>query len=190
MKIVLATQNQNKIREIKNALPNYEVIGIDEINIHEELPENQNTLEGNALEKAQYIFNHFKIPCFADDSGLEIDALENEPGVYSARYAGPQRSDEDNMNLVLANLAENQNRKAKFRTVIAYVAPNIEKTFEGVVHGEIINEKRGENGFGYDPIFIPNGFSKTFAEMTLEEKGQISHRKKAVEQFIQWMEKH
>ncbi len=190
MKIVLATQNQNKIREIKNALPNYEIIGIDELNIHEELPENQNTLEGNALEKAQYVFKNFQIPCFADDSGLEIVALQNEPGVFSARYAGPQRSDEDNMNLALSKLAEKPNREAQFRTVIAYVAPSVVKTFEGVVQGKITHEKRGENGFGYDPIFIPNGFSKTFAEMTLEEKGQISHRKKAVEKFIQWMEKH
>ncbi len=190
MKIVLATQNQNKIKEIKNALPQYNIVGIDELNIREELPENQNTLEGNALEKAHYVFNNFGVACFADDSGLEIEALQNEPGVFSARYAGPQRSDDDNMNLVLDKLSNLNHRNAQFRTVIAYVGENIEKTFEGTVKGTITTEKRGENGFGYDPIFVPEGFSKTFAEMTMEEKGKISHRKKAVEKFIQWVEMH
>ncbi|GAB5557249.1 MAG: non-canonical purine NTP diphosphatase [Schleiferiaceae bacterium] len=191
MKIVFATHNPNKLKEIQNVLPQYEVVGLDELNLTEDIPEPFETLEENAMAKASYIFKNHGLACFSDDSGLEVESLNGEPGVHSAHYAGPQRSDEDNMNLLLGNLEKHGNnvsRQAQFRTVVAYMAPGVSKTFEGIAPGQITQEKRGEQGFGYDPIFIPEGETRTFAQMSLEEKGQISHRKRAIAKFIQWLE--
>jgi len=188
MKIVFATQNPNKLKEIQNVLPQYEVVGLDSLNLLEDIPEPYDTLEANALAKADYIYKNHGLACFADDSGLEVDALNGAPGVLSARYAGPQRSDADNMDLLLKNLENHNHRKAQFRTVVAFVDGENRKTFDGIAQGAILSEKKGSQGFGYDPIFVPSGHNRTFAQMSMEEKGQISHRKKAVSKFIDWME--
>jgi XTP/dITP diphosphohydrolase len=188
MNICFATNNQHKLQEVRFALqPDFHVLGLEEINCKDELPETGNTLEANALEKAEYVFTRFGIPCFADDSGLEVYSLDNAPGVYSARYAGSHRNGEDNINLLLKNLATKTNRKAQFRTVICWVDKSQPRYFEGIVKGEIIKERRGIHGFGYDPVFIPEGHDRTFAEMTLEEKNALSHRSQAVKKLIQYL---
>ncbi len=161
--------------------------GLADVGCTEELPETQSTLEGNALQKAQYVFDHYGAACFADDTGLEVEALHGEPGVYSARYAGEQRNAEDNMNLLLQKLTGITNRTAQFRTVIALVEPKGTKLFDGLVRGEIVFERRGGKGFGYDPIFQPEGFKQTFAEMTMEEKNKISHRALAVRKLVDYL---
>ena len=187
MKIVFATNNLHKLSEIRQILGNqYEVLSLSDIGCHADIPETADTFEGNALQKAQYVFDHYHLSCFADDTGLEVDALNGAPGVFSARYAGGEGHDsEDNMWKLLAVLAENNNRKARFRTVIALLLIDGEKTvtklFEGIVNGSIIREKRGTEGFGYDPIFQPDGYDQTFAELGMEIKNKISHRARAVE---------
>lgn len=163
--------------------------GLSEIGCEEELAENQTTLEGNSLQKAAYVFDHYKVSCFADDTGLEVEALNGEPGVYSARYAGNQRNSDDNMNLLLGNLSNIENKKAQFRTVITLITPHDKKQFEGVLKGTIIKEKRGAGGFGYDPIFVPEGETKTLAEMTMSEKNLLSHRARAVEKLVLYLKK-
>ena len=183
-KLIFATGNPNKIKEAKQILGDYmEVISMKEIGCEEDLPETQNTLEGNALQKAKYLQEHYQVNCFSEDTGLEIKALNNEPGVMTARYAGAERDADANMSLVLRNLDGQKNRKAQFRTVIALILNDKEYLFEGIVEGTIANEKRGSKGFGYDPIFIPKGFDKTFAELDAKQKNKISHRARAIQKF-------
>ena len=188
MKLVFATNNQHKLEEVSAILGNsIELLSLKDINCDTDIPETADTLEGNALLKAQYIYNNFGINCFADDTGLEIEALNNEPGVYSARYAGENKNPEANMLKVLDNLREKENRKARFRTVIALILNGKEYLFEGIVNGTIINEKRGGSGFGYDPIFVPDTYSETFAEMGNDIKNQISHRAEAVKKLTAFL---
>jgi len=189
--ICFATNNKHKLEEINTLLRNeIKVFGLEEIGCTEELAEEQETLEGNSLQKAQYVFRNYGVSCFADDTGLEVEALNGEPGVYSARYAGSQRSAEDNMNLLLTNLQSKVNRKAQFRTVITLITPEGKNQFEGVLKGTIIKDKRGGGGFGYDPIFLPEGNSKTLAEMSMEEKNMMSHRARAVEKLILFIDRN
>ena len=188
MKLVFATHNSNKAKEIQSLLPDdFQILTLTEINCIAEIPETTETLEGNSLLKAQFVSDNYNLNCFADDTGLEIDALNGKPGVYSARYAGEEKNAEANMNLVLSELENESNRKAQFRTVITLILNEKTILFEGVVKGEISTEKRGTDGFGYDPIFIPEGQSKTFAEMTLAEKNQQSHRARAFEKMIDFL---
>jgi len=197
MRICFATNNKHKLEEVKDVVlgRGIDIVSLDEIGFYEELPETRDTLEGNSLQKAEYLFEKCHIPCFSDDSGLETEALDGAPGVYSARYAGSQRSSEDNMVLLLKNLEGKINRRARFRTVIALIGLEPSPVlFEGVVVGTIIEEKRGAGGFGYDPIFVPTGHTKTFAEMALEQKSEMSHRAIAVrklETYLkEWLADH
>jgi|TARA_B110000438_G_scaffold163036_1_gene156093 XTP/dITP diphosphohydrolase len=190
MKIVFATNNQNKLQEIKSLVPNnINIISLNDIECHDELPENQLTLEGNALEKANFIYSKYGCSCFADDTGLEIDALNGDPGVYSARYAGLECLAEDNMNKVLNKLNGIKNRKAKFRTVIALIIDGHEYLFNGECLGEITKNKIGLDGFGYDPIFLPIDSELTFAQMDKTEKGIISHRGISVRKLVDFLSK-
>jgi XTP/dITP diphosphohydrolase len=190
MKIVFATNNQNKLQEIKSLVPNnINIISLNDIEFHDELPENQLTLEGNALEKANFIYSKYGCSCFADDTGLEIDALNGDPGVYSARYAGLECLAEDNMNKVLNKLNGIKNRKAKFRTVIALIIDGHEYLFNGECLGEITKNKIGLDGFGYDPIFLPIDSELTFAQMDKTEKGIISHRGISVRKLVDFLSK-
>ncbi|MDG2086472.1 MAG: non-canonical purine NTP diphosphatase [Flavobacteriales bacterium] len=185
MKIVFATNNLNKLSEIQSLVPNgIEILSLIDINCNEKLPETSLTLEGNALQKAKFVFDNYGYNCFADDTGLEIDALGGEPGVYSARYAGENCLAKDNIRKVLDKLKGEKVRGAKFRTVIALIINGKETLFEGECNGSIMQTKNGEEGFGYDPIFKPFGYNLTFAEMTKDEKGVISHRGKAVKKLI------
>lgn len=186
-RLVFATNNKHKFDEIRQVIGNsIDLLSLSDVDFSEEIPEDQDTLEGNAAQKAMHIFNRFGLDCFADDTGLEIEALNGEPGVYSARYAGPSGSFEENMNLVLQRMKGINNRKARFRTVIALVENGNLSFYKGEIQGIITLEKRGEKGFGYDPIFIPDGFDTTFAQMTLEEKNRISHRAIAIEAFARY----
>ena len=189
MKIVFATNNQNKLMEVRKILGNrFDIVSLNEIGCHEDIPEKGQTLKDNALIKAQYVFDHYHVNCFADDTGLECDALGGAPGVYSARYAGGEGHDsEANMKKLLADLENNNNRKARFRTVIALILNGKVQTFEGTVNGEIITEKRGGQGFGYDPIFLPEGYNKTFAELGTDIKNQISHRARATQKLAEYL---
>ncbi len=187
-KICFATNNKNKIAEVSQMLQGkYELVSLEEIGCTEELPEEQDTMEGNSRQKAQYVWQNYNISCFADDSGLEVEALGGAPGVYSARYAGPQRSDSDNIELVLQNLEGKSNRNARFRTSITLILNGQEHQFEGTVNGSITQGWKGNKGFGYDPIFTPAGHSKTFAEMSSEEKNSISHRGIAVRKLVDFL---
>jgi XTP/dITP diphosphohydrolase len=237
--ICFATNNLHKLEEVRSVLgSDFRVLSLDEITCKEELPETGNTLEANAHQKARYVFDHYKQTCFADDTGLEVEALNNAPGVYSARYAGPQRNSEDNIDLLLKNLTGKENRKARFRTVLCWVSekdhprsvshpqshPSLPQSvssqtqprsvssqteiksrdewsvatqtmenemevhyFEGIVEGEIINVRRGTEGFGYDSVFVPAGYDKTFAEMSMEEKNALSHRSRAVSKLVKFL---
>ena len=188
MNICFATNNAHKIEEIVSILGNkFRLLSLEEIGCQEELLEEHDTLEGNSLQKAEYIFRKYKVSCFADDTGLEVEELSGAPGVYSARYAGPQRKAEDNMDLLLKNLRGKKNRRAQFRTVITLIQQNGPHQFEGIVEGTILEERKGSGGFGYDPIFLPDGFSKTLAEMSMEEKNQISHRARATQKLIEFL---
>jgi len=217
MKIVFATNNQHKLEEVRQILgPEFEVLSLNDIGCHEELPETCPTLQGNAFQKAKYVYDHYHIDCFADDTGLEVDALDGEPGIYSARYAamaasspsgsssssGPSspsspiksHDSEANMTLLLQKLGENNNRRARFRTVIALIQMlhGMEciwslKFFEGIVEGEITRERSGAEGFGYDPIFRPDGYDKTFAELGADVKNQISHRARATQKLCEFL---
>jgi XTP/dITP diphosphohydrolase len=189
MKLVFATHNSNKAKEIQSLLPaDFQILTLTAINCIEKIPETADTLEGNSLLKAQFVNDNFNLNCFADDTGLEIEALNGRPGVFSARYAGEEKSAEKNMDLVLSELKNEENRKARFRTVISLILNDKTHLFEGVVNGTINTEKKGVDGFGYDPIFIPEGQTRTFAEMTLEEKNQQSHRARAFEKMIAFLE--
>jgi len=188
MKIVFASNNKNKIVEIQKQLPSHiELVTLEEISCTEDIEETGQTIEENAIIKANYVTEKYGYPCFADDTGLEVESLNNEPGVYSARYAGLHKNDHKNMDLVLSKLENETNRKAQFKTVIALNINNEQVLFTGIVNGTITLEKRGNYGFGYDPIFRPNNSEKTFAEMDSEEKNKWSHRGKAVSQLIDYL---
>ena len=188
MKIVFATNNPNKLKEIQSLIPKeIEIISLKEIGCTEDIPETGNTLLANSIQKAHYIKNNFNYDCFADDTGLEIDELNGAPGVYSARYAGPERNAKANMNKVLDELKGKKNRKAQFRTAIALILKGEEHLFEGKVEGYISKDKQGNEGFGYDPIFIPENDKRSFAQMSMEEKGAISHRGRAVKKLVTYL---
>lgn len=187
-KIVFASGNPNKVSEIAAVLAGeYEVLSLVDIGCTKEIPETGTKLQENAEIKARYVYNHFGIDCFADDTGLEIEALNGEPGVYSARYAGKKRDSLKNMEKVLRKLRGESNRKARFRTVICLIQSGRPFFFEGQVNGEILESPRGEQGFGYDPIFLPEGKKNSFAEMDAEEKNMISHRALAVQKLTEWL---
>jgi len=188
MKLVIATNNIHKINEIRHLLnEKIELLSLGDIGCRIELPETEMTLEGNAAQKAFFIYERFHFNCFADDTGLEIDALKGEPGVFSARYAGENCTYEDNIRKVLTAMQEMKNRSARFKTVIALVINGKIETFKGIVEGIIRDQKRGNNGFGYDPIFQPAGLEKTFAEISLEEKNRISHRAIALQKLVNYL---
>jgi len=188
MKIVFATNNKNKILEVQQLLPpSIEIISLESIGCFEEIPETANTIEENAIMKANYVTHNYGFDCFADDTGLEVSALNGVPGVDSAHYAGPQRNAEDNMNKLLEALADATNRKAQFKTVIALNLNGRQELYTGIAKGEITFEKTGNQGFGYDPIFQPEGYKLTFAQLSIKEKGIISHRGKATEQLINFL---
>ena len=186
-KIVFATGNPNKLKEIKSAINNFEIIGLKDLGITEEIPETGDTLKKNALQKAKYVYDKTGLDCFSDDTGLEIEALNYRPGVYSAMYAGPDCNAENNMQKVLKALEESPNRNAQFKTVIALILKGEEYYFEGVVSGVILKEKSGKGGFGYDPIFKPVGYKESFAEMSIAQKNEISHRGLAVKKLITFL---
>jgi XTP/dITP diphosphohydrolase len=188
MKLVFATNNAHKVQEIQAALPEFfTIVNLKDLQFFEEIPETHDTLEENASEKAWHIYKHFGLNCFADDTGLEIDALQGAPGVYSARYAGPGCSFHDNVVKVLREMENCSNRKARFRTIISLILNGIEYQFEGEVNGMISNKVIGSGGFGYDPIFIPDGYTSSFAEIPLSEKNKISHRGKAVQLLCEFL---
>jgi XTP/dITP diphosphohydrolase len=191
MKLCFATNNKHKLEEVAKAVStNFDVVSLEELSVFDELPETQNTLEGNALQKAQFLFDKLNIPCFADDTGLEVESLNGAPGVFSARYAGPQCNSDNNIDLLLKNLENSANRKARFRTIIALVGLGETCLFEGFIEGEIIKARRGIQGFGYDPVFRPDGCEKTFAEMSVDEKNKLSHRAIAVQKLIVYLKSH
>ena len=188
MKICFATNNSKKIEEVKAALSaDFEIVSLQQIGCFEELPETGNTLQHNAFQKARYVKENYGVDCFADDTGLEVDGLDGAPGVYSGRFAGEPRSDERNVSLLLEKMEGKKDRNAKFRTVIALIIDGGEYSFEGTAEGEILNKKIGLGGFGYDPVFRPSGYEKTFAELPLFEKNEISHRGKAVRALISFL---
>ncbi len=188
MKIFFTTNNTHKLEEVKAMMPRgIELCGMDELDLQEEIPETHDTLEENALQKARFIHEKFGVNCFADDTGLEVDVLEGRPGVHSARYAGDQKDSNANTQKLLNELKDKKNRKARFRTVIALILDNEEILFNGIAEGEIIDEKRGNEGFGYDPVFVPAGYTQTFAEISLDEKNKISHRYKATNMLAEYL---
>ena len=188
MKIVFATNNPNKLKEIQTLIPKeIEIISLKEIGCTEDIPETGDTLEANAFQKAHYIKENYNYDCFADDTGLEIDTLNGAPGVYSARYAGPEKSAEANIEKILNELQGKENRSAKFRTAIALTLNNEEHLFEGEINGHISKVKQGNEGFGYDPIFMPENEKRSFAQMSMEEKGTISHRGRAVKKLVAYL---
>lgn len=190
MKLVFATNNLNKLREVQSLIPKHiQLLSLAEIGCNEDIAETETTIKGNAVLKANYIKNKYGFDCFADDTGLEVEALNGEPGVYSARYAGSQKNSEDNMQKLLDNLKDKTNRNAHFKTVIALSLNNKLKTFTGICKGEITKARHGNKGFGYDPIFKAEGYDKTFAEISLDKKNKIGHRGKAVQELIQFLNK-
>ncbi len=191
MKIIFATHNKNKALELQKLMPKgIEIVTLEEVGCFEEIPETGQTLEENAILKARYIYDKFQLSCFADDTGLEIEALNGEPGVYSARYAGLAKNDDLNMNLVLDKLKGQENRAAQFRTVIALFWKEELHTFEGIVKGKMGEIKKGNQGFGYDPIFIPEDQPLTFAEMDIVTKNKMSHRARATHQMLTFIQNH
>ena len=189
MTIIFASQNPNKIAEVRAKLPTFIIQGLDPLIFPNELLETGATLDANALQKVRQVYENTKENCFADDTGLEVEALGSAPGVYSARYAGEQKNSEDNMDLLLENLKGESNRTARFRTVVSLIWKGVEYSFEGICKGTITEYRSGSKGFGYDPIFIPEGYDRTFAEMTMEEKSAISHRGRAVEKLVEFLAK-
>ena len=188
MKLYFATNNIHKLKEVQEVVgDSFQIESMRSLGINEDIPEDQQTLEGNALQKARFLSDRTGESCFADDTGLEVDALNGAPGVYSARYAGDAKNSFDNMALLLKNMSGKQNRKARFRTVIALILDGKEYLFEGIVNGTIAEEPRGTAGFGYDPLFVPDGYSTTFAEMDSEAKNAISHRGRAVEKLAAFL---
>ena len=186
-KIVFATGNPNKLKEINSAINSFKIIGLKDLGITEEIPETGDTLMKNALQKAKYVYHKTGLDCFSDDTGLEIEALNYRPGVYSAMYAGPDCNAENNIRKVLQELEESTNRNAQFKTVIALILQGKEYFFEGVVKGEILKEKKGKDGFGYDPIFRPVGYKESFAEISIAQKNEISHRGLALKKLVKFL---
>lgn len=188
-KFVFATNNAHKLEEIRAILGDkIEILSLNDINCHADIPETADTLQGNAALKAQYIYENYGLDCFADDTGLEVEALNGAPGIYSARYAGGEGHDsEANMKKLLSEMQDKENRKARFRTVICLIEGGKEHFFEGIVNGSIIRERKGGTGFGYDPVFMPEGYSETFAEMGNDEKNKISHRARAVQKLCEYI---
>lgn len=190
-KLVFATNNPHKLRELREILgEQFELLSLNDIGCADDIPETGNTLEANAAQKSFYIWDRYHINCFADDTGLEIDALNGEPGVYSARYAGEAKDARENVKKVLHLMNGETNRTARFRTVISLIIDGKETQFDGIVEGEILTETRGEAGFGYDPIFLPEGKEKAFAEMEADEKNEISHRGRAVAKLVDYLKKN
>ncbi|MDT8412154.1 MAG: non-canonical purine NTP diphosphatase [Vicingaceae bacterium] len=188
MELVFGTNNENKIKEINALLTNsIKLLSLKDIGCNEDIPETANTIEGNAILKAKYVYEKYGYNCFADDTGLEIKSLNGEPGVYSARYAGEEKNADKNMDKVLQKLTTQKDRTAQFKTVVALIIDGTTTCFEGIVYGEITTEKHGKDGFGYDPIFKPNGYEITFAEMPLSDKNKISHRGRAVKKLIDFL---
>ena len=188
MKLVFASNNKNKIAEIQSMLPeSIKILSLEDINCLEDIPETADTIEGNAILKANYVTQKYGYDCFADDSGLEVAALNGEPGVFSARYAGEPKNDENNIDKLLANLKDVNNKKANFKTIICLNLKGEQHLFTGIINGQIIEKRIGNNGFGYDPIFVADGYQKTFAELSLEEKARISHRGIAVKKLIDFL---
>lgn len=187
LKLVFATNNKNKLKEVQAMLTNFEIVSLADINCFDDIPETSDTLEGNAILKADFITEKFGLNCFADDTGLEVVALNNEPGVYSSRYAGEKCNSEDNMVKLLNELENKENRFAQFRTAVALNIEGKQVIFEGICKGEILKTKKGKDGFGYDPIFQPKGSTKSFAEMEITEKGTVSHRGKAIEKLVTFL---
>ena len=194
--LIMATNNEHKLKEVRQILDYKDILikGLEEVGCYDDIPETADTLEGNALLKARYMYSHYGVDCFADDTGLEVEALNGQPGVFTARFGqmngyGNSHDADANMQCLLDKLKGKENRKARFRTVIALVCEGKEYIFEGIVEGEILTEKSGQAGFGYDPIFSPEGKGISFAEMSAEEKNQISHRGRAVEKLIAWLKK-
>lgn len=189
MEIVFATHNQNKLLEVKQLLPVfYNVFSLNEINCFDEITEDSKTVEGNALIKARHVFENYGKACFADDTGLFVNALNGEPGVYSARYAGEEKSAEANTSKLLHNLSDKVDKTAYFKTVIAYKTADVERLFTGICKGRIIDNPKGDKGFGYDPIFVPDNYTKTFAELTPQTKNKISHRGLAMKSFTTYLD--
>jgi len=190
IELVFATQNQNKVAEVRSVLPKWlTLLSLGDLGFHDELQEDHDTLEENAKQKAEFVYQRFQKPCFAEDAGLEVDSLGGQPGVRSARYAGAGKSSSDNIELLLKNLNQVQNRSARFKAVIAFYDGRQIQTFEGTCEGTIATEAKGPGGFGYDPVFIPAGYDRTFGELPSEAKHRISHRTKAMELFISFIEK-
>ncbi len=188
MELVFATHNKNKLIEVKALLPHtFTILSLDDIGCHEEIEETGDTIEANAMLKANYVTENYGYDCFADDSGLEVKAVNGDPGVFSARYAGEAKNEKDNITLLLNNLKGITNRQARFKTVIALNLENTKLMFEGIAPGVIIEQERGNGGFGYDPVFLPDGYDKTFAELPLTIKNEISHRSKAMRQLIDYL---
>jgi XTP/dITP diphosphohydrolase len=187
MKICFATHNQNKLEEVILLLSHMDVVGLEELGQLEEIPETGSTLDENSALKAKFVWDKFNVNCFADDTGLEVEALNRAPGVITARYAGDERDNEANINLLLKNLVGQSNRKAQFRTIITLIINDSQTQFEGVVNGEIVESLSGTKGFGYDPIFKPNGYDLTFAEMSMKEKSAISHRGRAIKKLVHFL---
>ena len=186
--VTIATNNSHKLEEIQAILQKGIVLTtLRDIGCTEELAEDQDTIEGNSFQKADYVYRNYHVDCFADDTGLEAEALNGAPGVISALYAGPHRSADDNIDLLLKNLTGKSNRRARFRTIITLILDGTVHTFEGIVNGSILTERRGNDGFGYDPVFLPDGCSKTLAEMSMEEKNRISHRANAVRKLANFL---
>ena len=186
--LIFATGNPNKVREIRKMIgEEFEIKSLKDIGCLDDIPETSPTIEGNALQKARYIVEHYQLDCFAEDTGLEVEALDGEPGIFSARYAGPDRDAAANMKKVLKKLHGQDNRQARFRTVVALIRDGKEYTFEGIVKGRIATEPQGQEGFGYDPIFIPEGESRSFAEMSMDEKNTISHRARAIRKLVEFL---
>jgi XTP/dITP diphosphohydrolase len=188
MKLIFATHNQNKLLEVQALMPSHvKLISLKDLHFKEDIPETSDTIAGNAIQKVEFLKNRFDLPIFADDTGLLVDALDGKPGIYSARYAGEQKNSEDNMDLLLKKLTDNNHRAARFVTAIALNLNRQQILFEGICEGTILKERKGDKGFGYDPIFQPNGFNTSFAEMSLTEKGAISHRAKALLKLIHYL---
>jgi XTP/dITP diphosphohydrolase len=188
MKLVFASNNLNKIKEIQNIIKgSIELLSLEDIGCYEEIPETADTIEGNAVLKANYVTEKYGYDCFADDTGLEVNALNGEPGVYSARYAGEQKNSDDNIDKLLENLTHKEDRTAQFKTVIALNSNGAQHLFTGIAKGVITNERRGSHGFGYDPVFVPEDHTQTFAQLDSESKNKISHRAKATQQLIDFL---
>lgn len=187
MQLFFATNNSNKLREAQQILPNYQILSLENAGIHDELPETHNTIRENSIEKAEYLYNKYHINCFSDDTGLEVEALNGAPGVYSARFAGPQKNNDDNINLLLKKLQGVENRKARFVTYITLIIDGKQYIFEGEMRGSIMTHRTGNGGFGYDPVFLPEGYNQSVAELTPEAKNQISHRGRSLQKMAEFL---